>query len=217
MVMSKRKYVFEVKGTRLKRQLRSFLFFTFIFLISYSLYCLGFIFLSKNENTHSKEFYKTNTPDLIAVFTGDLGRISFALKKAREFKNSKILITGVYPTNSSDTLLKLVNFGDKIDPNIIEIDYLARNTVENVLSTLRHIRKNKSYKNILIISNDYHILRIKMIVQTLTSENESLNFHYSGIKTNFSNFRNLKILFTEGLKLLRTVGFLLVWDQEGNI
>ena len=30
------------------------------------------------------------------------------------------------------------------------------------------------------------------------------------------NLRNLKILLTEGFKLLRTLGFLFVWDQEGN-
>ena len=45
---------------------------------------------------------------------------------------------------------------------------------------------------------------------------EEFDIHYSGIKTSYDNWRNLKILYKEVFKLLRTYGFLVFWDSQEN-
>lgn len=211
--MFSRKYVFEVKKTRYLRYFKNVLTYSCLFLIIYSLFCGIFIIVSDNENTMADQTFFKKSPDLIAVFTGDLGRIPFALKKAYEYKESKLFITGVYSKNSIKTILENYHSEYKIDAAKLEIDYLARNTVENVISTLRYLRTENSAKRILIISHDYHIMRIKLIMENLKGSHEPYDFYYLGLKTDYSNWRNLKILYTEVYKLIRTFGFLLFWNS----
>ncbi|MCO4792222.1 MAG: YdcF family protein [Bacteriovoracaceae bacterium] len=173
-----------------------------------------FIVVSEDENKISKEAFFKRPPDAIVVFTGDKGRIGYGLQKAREYNQPRIFITGVYSKNSVDTLLDLKESVNPPNPDMIEIDYLASNTVENVLSTLRYLRKNKGLKRILLVSHDYHIMRIKIIMNQLSSEKETYEFYYSGIETKYDNFRSLKILYKEVFKITRTWGFLMLWDPD---
>lgn len=214
--MFKSKYIFETKQTRLQRYLKNFMFILVVGFILYSILSVIFILVSENASKSSLERFFNRPPDLIAVFTGDAGRIPFALKKAQEYKQPHIFITGVYSKNNVDTLLTPLKVEEKINPDMLQIDYLARNTLENCISTLRYLRENKVYKNILIISHDYHIMRIKLIMNNIIQPGEDFEFHYSGIKTTYSNWRNLKILYTEVFKLLRTYGFLMFWDSQEN-
>ena len=113
-----------------------------------------------------KAKFKTSPPDLIVVFTGGAGRIEYAIKKAQEFKQPNVFITGVHEKNSVKTIISPMKIADK-DTEHIDIDYTARNTVENVVSTLDYLRNNRGLNKILIISSDYHIMRIKQIIYTL--------------------------------------------------
>jgi len=212
--MFKRKYIFETDRTRLVRYLKNSSILFIILFVFYSLFSFVFLYVSNKENQISEAQFYNRSPDLISVFTGHFGRIPYALKKAKEYKQSKIFITGVYARNTVDTLLKphADNFG--IDKNFLEIDYQARNTVENVLSTIRYVRKNIGINKVLIISHDYHIMRIKLLFDNLKNKNTSYKFFYHGIPTDYSKFRNIKILYKEVFKLIRTYGFILFWDPE---
>ena len=59
-------------------------------------------------------------------------------------------------------------------------------------------------------------MRIKLILNDIVQPGEDFNFYFSGIKTSYTNWRNLKILYKEVFKLLRTYGFLLFWDSGEN-
>ena len=184
--------------------------------VCYSFFC-GIILLdARNEGKNAKATFVQSPPDLIVVFTGGAGRIQFAVKKAQEFKQPNVFITGVHEKNSVKTLM------NPIDPNAretehIELDYTARNTVENVVSTLKYLRNNRGLNKILIISSDYHIMRIKVIINSLMREDEKFEFFFTPVPSDYLSFKYIKILYTETFKLMRTKIFLMFWDQKSPI
>jgi uncharacterized SAM-binding protein YcdF (DUF218 family) len=210
------KYVFETRSTRYMRYSRNVGFFLLLLFILYTLSCMFFIVVSEDENKESQEAFFKRPPDAIVVFTGDKGRIGYGLKKAKDYNQPRVFITGVYSKNSVDTLLDLKESVNPPNPDLIEIDYLASNTVENVLSTLRYLRKHNGLKRILIVSHDYHIMRIKIIMNKLMPDDYGYEFYYTGIQTSYDNIRSLKILYKEVFKITRTWGFLLLWDKDSR-
>lgn len=210
----KRKYIFETKKTKSFRYLLNFCLLLIGAGIFYSILCLGFIWFSRLEEEKGVQAFYKRPPDLICVYTGDIGRIPYGIAKAREYGQSNIFITGVYSKNSVETLIAPLEVGSDLDANLLEIDYLARNTVENGFSTLRYLREQKGLNTVLIVSHDYHIPRIKHILDKIRSRSDPYEFYYSGIKTDYTDFRNIKLLYKEVFKYARTYLFLLMWDQE---
>jgi uncharacterized SAM-binding protein YcdF (DUF218 family) len=178
-------------------------------IISYLITCLVFFKLSLDKNLKAYQSINDFRPDLIAVFTGHSGRINLALKIAKKHPNARVFITGVNKQNTLNTLMDRFNLQSNSN-----IDYTARNTVENGIETLRMLRKNPELKNVLIISHDYHLIRINLIMNKLQRENENYKLHFLGRKTNFSSYRNLKILSKEVIKLLRTHLLFLFWSPS---
>ncbi len=212
----KSKYVFESKSTRMKRYFLSILIILGSLFGIYSFVC-GIILLdSRNESKASKSVFVQNPPDLIVVFTGDKGRIKYAIEKAKELKQPNVFISGVHQSNSVQTII------DPIDPTLsqadhFEIDYTARNTVENVIQTYKYLRANRGLHKILIISSDYHIMRIKQILQSLKTEEDQFEFFFSPVKSDYLSGRNIKLLYTEVYKIIRTKIFLSFWDRKTPI
>lgn len=212
----KSKYVFESKSTKMYRHLQGMLILLVSVFVAYSFVCSILLLDARNETKNAKVSFVQTPPDLIVVFTGGPGRIEYAVKKAQEFKQPNVFITGVHEKNSVKTLI------NPIDPHTqeidhIELDYTARNTVENVVSTLKYLRNNRGLNKILIISSDYHIMRIKQIINTLSKDDDKFTFFYSAVPSNYLHLRNIKILYTETFKLVRTKIFLMFWDQKSQI
>ena len=179
---------------------------------------------AKIQNEIAKQAFYQRSPDVIAVFTGDKGRIDYTLKKAEKYPSAKIFITGVYAKNSLKTLLLKQGKGLSVEEFLeqeshhIELDYLARNTIENGIATLNYLEQLKEQnKNILIISSDYHMYRISMILNTLKDDNSAYQFYYESIPSDYKKIKNLKKLFKEIYKLAKASTFLLFWDQETPI
>lgn len=210
----KSKYVFESKSTRIYRHLASVgvvlisIFFTYTFISTILLLD------ARNETKNSKSVFVNTPPDLIVVFTGGPGRIEYAVKKAQEFKQPNVFITGVHEKNSVQTLLNPID--KETNKDHVELDYTAKNTVENVISTFKYIRSNRGLNKVLIISSDYHIMRIKQIVSTLKKDDDKFELFYSAVPSNYLHFHNIKILYTETFKLLRTKVFLMLWNQQNS-
>lgn len=212
MILEK-KYIFETVGTKRKRRFFSFLFFCLFITVLYTVASIFLILLSRNENKLTDQSLFQRPPDLIVVFTGDSGRIPYAVEKAKEFKQSNIFITGVYQKNSVKTLIRPLEMDGTINPDQLEIDYLARNTVENVLATLRHLKQHPS-ERVLVISHDYHLLRMKMIFNTLKDENFPSKLYFSGVRSDLSEMRSYKIIYKEVFKIIRTAMFLALWETD---
>lgn len=210
----KSKYVFESKTTKMYRHIQGMLILLVSIFLTYSFVCSILLLDARNETKNAKTSFIQAPPDLIVVFTGGPGRIEYAIKKAQEFKQPNVFITGVHEKNS---VKNLINTIDPEETDHIELDYTARNTVENVVNTLVYLRNNRGLNKILIISSDYHIMRIKQIINTLIKEDDKFSFYFSAVPSNYLSFRNIKILYTETFKLIRTKIFLMFWDQKSPI
>ncbi len=213
MVFSKKRYVFETKDTRFSRKLKNFLTFLATSFIVYSIICFILLLVSKQESKESKEFFFKRSPDIIIVFTGDKGRIPYAIKRAKEYNQSNLLISGVNARNTVPKLLKNIN-SQKLNLNYLDLDYNSKNTLENVRESIRYIRKDPALTKALIISHDYHILRIKAIVNYLRRDSDQFTVYYQGVNTDLSKIRNLKILYKEAFKFFRTIAYIWLADID---
>ena len=211
--MFKAKYIFETRKTRMLRYFKGFSVLVFGVFFLYLISGYFFILVGHKENQKTSEAFYQSRPDLIVVFTGAPGRIPHAIQQAKRFKQGHIFITGVYAKNSVDTLIMPAQINDELDPNLLEIDYLARNTVENAIFTVRHLQKSPGFKRVMIVSHDYHILRIKTIINHITKDSPNqYEFYYEGVVSDYSKMKTLKILYKEIYKWARTLGFLALWD-----
>ena len=212
--MFKSKYIFETRHTRATRYLKSFLSVVILLCLVYL--SLGYFFIqhaTKEKNRSLERFFGV-TPDLIVILTGDQGRIPYGIGLAKKYQQSNIFITGVYGKNNLKILMDPLTIDGKIDTNLIEIDYYANNTFENALSTLRYLREKKGFKNVLVVSHDYHIPRIKSIFNSVMTKDDKYSLYYIGVESDFSETRDLKVLYKEVYKYLRTFIFLTVWDTH---
>lgn len=163
------------------------------------------------------KFYQ-RSPEAIVVYTGDRGRIERAFELAKKMPGSKLLITGVHNNNSLKTIAS--SQIDSLDPEVfvkkydhlVDIDYEAKNTIENVLATLIYSRQNKMNNNLIIVSSDYHIPRICLINQFLKEPKDNAILHYISVETTETNFYNLKRYLKESLRLVKALIVLLFWD-----
>ncbi len=218
--MFTKKYVFETKRTRSRRILKSVYFLIFLGFIGFITLAVYIPIFAKNQNEKSNQAFYGRTPDVIAVFTGDRGRIDYAFKMAEKYPSAKIFITGVYAKNNLEILIKGQGKNTSIEDYIeeeshhIELDYLARNTVENGLATLNYVRKLPNAKTILIVSSDYHIFRISHIMEALSDDKSKYEFYYQGIQSDYTEKSNLQKLLKEVYKLFKTSTFLFFWDPE---
>jgi len=211
--MFRSKYIFETKRTKFYRYFKNTLLVLVSFLLIYILLGISFIRFSDDQRKFTEKALFNNPPDLIVVFTGGKGRIQTAFEKSTEFKQPHIFITGVYSKLTVEQIIKQYQHIATIDPNSFEIDYEAHNTIENVISTLRYIKQNSNLKKVMVISSDYHIMRIKHIINTIKLNTNAIFFFY-GIPTDFTKIWSIKMLYIEVYKFLKTWIFLTLWGVE---
>lgn len=211
-------YRFNLKENRetLKTTLKVTLFLT-VFLFCYLLVSLLVLQIYSNFTTEkAKFFYFEKSPDLVAVFTGDKGRIDLAFKILEQYPESKLLISGVYNKNTLRSLLteKNMSLSEEQLAQVVEIDYLSKNTFDNVLATIQEVKKDPSIKNILVISSDYHLLRINLLFYFLKDEETTFQVHYMGVDSQSQFIGKLIDSGSEGLKIFKSLMVSMFLDRE---
>jgi uncharacterized SAM-binding protein YcdF (DUF218 family) len=213
-----RKYVFETKSTRLRRLLLSGLIFSSIVIGILGTFIVYIPIYAKMQKGRAAGAFFQKSPDAIAVFTGDKGRIAYALELLKKNPSSRLFISGVHAANSFQTLVDkqaspstgeaVKNVGMQVD-----LDYKSRNTFENVQETLKFLKKNAEFKKVLIISSDYHIMRIKLIMShyMLTEKPE---LYFDSVNTPYSNWTDVKKLLLEAVKISRTFFLLKIMREN---
>lgn len=203
-----RKYIFETKSTRIRRLIISgglVSLGAFVIMVTFIIYIP--IYAKMQKGRADGAFFQ-KSPDAIAVFTGDKGRIAYAMDLLKKNPTSKLFISGVYAKNSVQTLLN-----NQAAPNIseelttpdtqVDLDYESKNTFENVRETVEYLKSNPDIKNVLIISSDYHIMRIKLIISHFLDSSKK-GFYFDSVPTKYSTWKETKKLLIEALKLGRT-------------
>lgn len=203
-----RKYTFESKSTRLRRLLVSGAFvclLTLALTISFIVYIP--IYAKMQKGRAAGAFFQ-KSPDAIAVFTGDKGRIAYALELLKKNPSSRLFISGVHAANSFRTLIanQAVGPTEEVVNNIdmqVDLDYESTNTFENVRETVEFLNKNSVYEQVLIISSDYHIMRIKLIMSHFMTGDKP-EFYFDSVTNSYTSWNDVKKLLKEAAKITRT-------------
>lgn len=211
-----RKYVFETKSTRMRRLLLSAAtvsLVTFVFTVTFICYIPVYAKMQKGRAAGA--FYQ-KSPDAIAVFTGDRGRIAYALEILKKNPSTKLLISGVYSANSVQSLIE--RQGDPIqDQDVasmqVDLDYESKNTFQNVRETVVFIRNHPKLNNILVISSDYHIMRVRMILSHFL-ELDKPEIYFDSVVHDYTSWDNVRKLLKEAVKIGRTFFVLKILRED---
>lgn len=213
-----RKYIFETKSTRIQRLAISGLF---VFLIGFALVATFIVYIpiyAKMQKGRASGAFFQKSPDAIAVFTGDRGRISYAMELLKKNPTSKLFISGVYAANSFQTLLnKQANpstGAELLSPSMqIDLDYESKNTYENVRETVQFLKSNPDLNKVLIISSDYHIMRVNLIISHFMHGSKP-EFYFDSVSNSYTSWKETKKLLKEALKIARTFVQLKILREE---
>lgn len=213
-----RKYVFESKSTRLRRLLVGGAFVSALSLALLITFIVYIPIYAKMQKGRAAGAFFQKSPDAIAVFTGDKGRISYAMELLKKNPTSKLFISGVYAANSFQTILnkqgsastnaELSAAGMQVD-----LDYESKNTFENVRETVEYLKSNPELNKVLIISSDYHIMRVKLIISHFMSGSKQ-EFYFDSVPNSYTTWKDTRKLLKEALKLGRTFILLKVFREE---
>lgn len=213
-----RKYVFETKSTRLRRLLISGGIVAIGCLVVLATFIVYIPIYAKMQKGRAAGAFFQKSPDAIAVFTGDKGRIAYAMDLLKKNPTSKLFISGVYASNSFQTLLnnqanpqsvqQLSEAGMQVD-----LDYESKNTFENVRETVSFLKANPDLQNVLIISSDYHIMRVKLIISHLISSSKP-EFYFDSVPNSYTSWTEVRKLLKESVKIVRTFFILKVLRED---
>ena len=203
-----KKYIFETKSTRLHRLAISGVMISFVSLAFISTFVVYIPMYAKHQKSKASGAFFQKSPDAIAVFTGDKGRINYALELLKKNPTSKLFISGVYAANSFETLLN-----KQVDPLTghefsksgfqVDLDYESKNTFENVKGTVNFLKSNPELTNVLIISSDYHIMRVNLIISHFLTDSKT-QFFYDSVPNSYTSWRETRKLLKEALKIAPT-------------
>lgn len=173
-----------------------------LFLLTFLLWCLGFVWFSQHINSYPDVNEKT---EAVVVLTGGRHRIEEGIKLLNNGIAEKLFISGV-PKN--------INFADiaqKSKVKIvgkaqIELGYEARDTIGNASEIKEWVRKN-NIRSLHLVTSNYHLPRaleelsiyrlpIKIIAHPVYSEKIAKKWWYS--------FATFKLLAQEYNKFLYT-------------
>jgi len=208
-----RKYTFESRSTRIRRILTSVGLFAFISAVAIVTFIVYIPIYAKMQKGRAAGAFYQKSPDAIAVFTGDKGRIGYALDLLKKNPSAKLFISGVYATNSFQTLIGKDNKELEAAGTQVDLDYESKDTFENVRETIEFLKANPQLKHVLIISSDYHIMRINLIISHFLSDSGK-EFYFDSVISDYASWADTRKLLKEAVKIFRTLFVLNVLREE---
>jgi uncharacterized SAM-binding protein YcdF (DUF218 family) len=213
-----KKYTFESRSTRLRRLFTGFAtILVIVVAVSISFVVYVPIYAKMQKGRAAGAFFQ-KSPDAIAVFTGDKGRIAYALDLLKKNPSAKLFISGVHAANSFQTLVDkqappAIGEGVNSPAMQVDLDYVSQNTFENVRETVKFLNKNPEIKQVLIISSDYHIMRINLIISHFMHDSH-IQFFFDGVINDYTTGKEIRKLAIESIKIVRTYVQLKVLREE---
>ncbi len=198
-----RKYTFESRATRARRFLLNAGVVLGGVALLYGTFLVTILVVARGERQRWAEGLFQKAPDAIVAFTGDQGRIKRALELSKRWPEAQILIYGGHGANSLRTLVAGQMDAEELlaSPTPVELDYEALDTIGNVRETLEHL--GPKARNLLVVTSDYHVLRVRMIFAADTTANKP-NIYYESIPGSWDSWRQVKKLLLESVKIART-------------
>jgi uncharacterized SAM-binding protein YcdF (DUF218 family) len=96
--------------------------------------------------------------DAIIVLTGGQSRIDAALDLLKSGKGERLLISGVNPSASSESLRLAAGADTKLFKCCVDIDRAALDTIGNAEESAKWVREH-DYDSVILVTNNYHMPR----------------------------------------------------------
>jgi len=214
-----RKYTFETKSTRTRRLIIGGVSTSLLIIVLLATFIVYIPIYARLQKASAADALYQKSPDAIVVFTGDKGRIAYAMDLLKTNPTAKLLISGVYEKNSVETLLNKqlvdpVTSEEVSDESMqVDLDYESRNTFENVRETVQFLKQNPNIDKVLVISSDYHIMRIKFIFNHFIDDPKK-EFYFDSVPNDYTSWRETRKLLKETIKMVRTVFILKILRDD---
>jgi len=127
-----------------------------LLLLAVVLLLIGFLLFADSIEREHRD--PERSADGIAVLTGGVSRIDEAMKLLSRHKAKRLLITGVNRTTTTEELKQLSSQGDQYFSCCVDIDYEARNTIDNATETSQWVA-NHHYNSVIVVTSNYHMPR----------------------------------------------------------
>ena len=178
---------------RLKDRLRILSYFMMLFLISM---LIGFYFFKLHMSDLSNEQDICDPNQIIIVITGGTSRIDSAVRLLNNNCGNLMLISGVYSGFNKRYLQQHFSITDDKIKQVF-LGYEANNTEGNAKEALIFLALHERTDPILLITNDYHIPRAKLLFKHFIHDR---NVNCYAISSNES----MVIYFIEYIKYIGT-------------
>lgn len=96
--------------------------------------------------------------DAIVALTGGTARIADAIGLLEKGTAQRLLITGVHPGNTSQTLASFAPGRDSLFACCVDLVYAALNTAGNAKET-RDWAEGRGYQSLIVVTSSYHLPR----------------------------------------------------------
>lgn len=150
---------------------------------------------------------ETEQVEAIVVLTGGYQRIDTAVDLLERGVGKRLLISGVNPATSGSAIKRATGANGELFSCCVDIGYQAIDTIGNAHETAGWIRKF-GYKNILVVTNNYHIPRSLIELETASPDVEFVGYPVSNTDLKTETWMTdpiaVRTLVTEYLKYALT-------------
>lgn len=94
----------------------------------------------------------------IVVFTGGTSRISEAVKLLKDGRGSRLLISGVHPKTTNNTMKSKFDIDQHLLDCCIDIDKMASDTISNAAETKKWTTSH-NFESLILVTSNYHMPR----------------------------------------------------------
>jgi uncharacterized SAM-binding protein YcdF (DUF218 family) len=145
-------------------------------------YIAGFIAFKGYTDSLTTENYPKDI-DAAVLFTGGNGRLEMGANYLKTFPSKALLITGVHPEINMDILLKEGILPEQSRGHV-QLDYEARDTIDNVRMVKRWAN-SKQFHSVALITSAYHIPRSLLLFDRITPNLKIVSLPVKNTKTSW--------------------------------
>lgn len=149
----------------------------------------------------SPPIYET---DAIVVLTGGARRIDEALLLLAEGAGERLLISGVNPSTTSESIRKTTGGDSQLFECCVDVGYEALDTYGNAVETRKWIEEH-GYRRVLVVTSAYHLPRGLFELRHIDPDTVFVGYPVplgEGDKPWYDNLRYVKVLGSEYLKFI---------------
>ena len=161
-----------------------------------------------NHVSHLATPKDPESADAIIVLTGGQARIDAALNLLKSGKGRRLLISGVNPRASRDTLRALTGVDKRLFSCCVDIDHAALDTIGNAEESAKWVASH-AYQSVILVTNNYHMPRSLLEMGRLLREAELKPYPVVNTKLDDGAWMTkpdaLRVLFTEYTKYLASL------------